>query len=158
MKIVKIEKQYDKAIEKVIRECLLEYGLNTPGTAWADPYLDKFSEYYSMTDNREYYVVLDDNGLVVGGCGYGELEGDICELQKMYISKEYRGRGYAKEILLKVEEEAEKKYNKIYLETFDTMKDAIKFYKKNSYEFCDGVGNTGHFKCGVKMIKNLNKK
>lgn len=155
MRIVKIEKKYDKAVEKVIRDCLIEYNLNTPGTAWADPYLDKFSEYYSLTDKRDYYVVLDDEGNVAGGCGYGELEGDVCELQKMYISKEHRGKGYAREILRRVEEEASKKYKKIYLETFETMKDAINFYKKNSYKDCDAVGDTGHFKCGVLMIKDL---
>lgn len=154
MRITKIEKKYDKDMEKVIRDCLIEYNLNIPGTAWEDPYLDKFSEYYSLTDKREYYVVLDE-GRVVGGCGFGELEGDICELQKMYITKEYRGKGYAQRVLEKVEGEAKKSYKRIYLETVENMKSAIKFYGKNGYELCDSVGDTGHNSCGVKMIKDL---
>ncbi len=155
MKIVKIEKKYDKDIEKIIRDCLIEYSLNIEGTAWTDPYLDKFSVFYGERDKRDYFVILHDEK-VVGGCGYGELEGDICELQKMYIAKEYRSMGFANKVLLKVEEEAKKHYKKIYLETGSGMVEAIKFYKKHGYEEIDySLGQTGHNSCGVKMIKDL---
>ncbi len=155
MNIVKIEKKYDREIEKIIRNCLIEYALNIEGTAWTDPYLDKFSDYYSQSNMRNYFVILHEEK-VIGGCGYGELEGDICELQKMYISKEYRNMGFARKILLKVEEEARNKYDKIYLETGSKMVEAIKFYKKHGYIEIDyTIGFTGHNSCGVRMLKEF---
>ena len=38
-KIREIEEKDNKKIEKVIRDCLIEFGANHEGTAWADPNL-----------------------------------------------------------------------------------------------------------------------
>ena len=42
-KIRRIEKRDDAQIEKIIRSCLIEFGGDHEGTAWADPNLVKFS-------------------------------------------------------------------------------------------------------------------
>ena len=57
LEIKKISKEFDKDLEKIIRDCLIEYKLNIPGTAWEDPYLDKFSEYYKDI-NGDYYIAF----------------------------------------------------------------------------------------------------
>ena len=42
-KIREIVKNDNKDVENVIRTCLIEYGANHEGTAWADPDLGRFS-------------------------------------------------------------------------------------------------------------------
>ena len=39
-----IAPQDNKIIESIIRSCLIEYGANHEGTAWADENLSRFSE------------------------------------------------------------------------------------------------------------------
>ena len=45
--IREIEGKDNKAVEKVIRTCLIEFGANHEGTAWADPDLGNFSDIYN---------------------------------------------------------------------------------------------------------------
>ena len=40
--IREIEKDDDKEIEKIIRDCLVEFEANHDGTAWTDPNLGRF--------------------------------------------------------------------------------------------------------------------
>ena len=158
MQIVNVEEKYNKEIEDLIRYCLIEYGGNHEGTAWADPYLGRFSEVYCGKEDAQYWVAVDDNGKVVGGVGIGPLEGveGVCELQKMYTYPEVRGSGIAQELLNLAIEFAEKQYDYCYLETFDNMIPAQKFYAKNGFERTEkALGDTGHFSCEVKMIKKL---
>ena len=84
--IKEIEEKYNKELENVIRTCLIEFGANHEGTAWADPNLGKFSEIYNSKGNK-YWIVLDKKGKIVGGAGIGKLENtdNVCELQKMYF-------------------------------------------------------------------------
>ena len=51
-----IEKKDDLAVEKVIRSCLIEFGANHEGTAWADPYLNRFSEIYNSPGNQYWDI------------------------------------------------------------------------------------------------------
>ena len=47
--IREIEARDNKDVENVIRTCLIEFGANHEGTAWADPNLGRFSEIYGRT-------------------------------------------------------------------------------------------------------------
>lgn len=89
-----LERRDDKVVESVIRSCLIEFGANHEGTAWADPNLGCFSEIYNSKGNC-YWVAEDESGRIVGGTGIGSLDdvGEICELQKMYCLPEVRGTG-----------------------------------------------------------------
>ena len=51
------EEKDNKEVENVIRACLIEFGANHEGTAWADPNLGRFSEIYN-TDGNKYLVAL----------------------------------------------------------------------------------------------------
>lgn len=86
-KIREIESKDNKEIEKIIRNCLIEFGANHEGTAWADPNLGRFSEIYNIEGNK-YWVAIDENDKLVGGVGIGKLEGaeGVCELQKNVLS------------------------------------------------------------------------
>ena len=91
--IREIENKYNKKIEEIIRSCLVEFGADHEGTAWADPDLGRFSEVYNTEENK-YWVAINDKNEIVGGVGIGRLNNvdDVCELQKMYCIPEVRGK------------------------------------------------------------------
>ena len=158
MTIRKIEKKDDARVASIIRECLIEYGGDhRDDTAWADPYLDRFSEVYTQEKNC-YWVAENDDGVVVAGVGVGPIEGveGICELQKMYCIKEYRGQGYANALIETALDFATNHYKQVYLETMSNMDRAKRFYEKKGFVHTfEAIGVTGHYGCDCHYIKAL---
>lgn len=156
-KIREIKEKDNKQVENIIRTCLIEFGANHEGTAWEDGNLDRFSEVYS-SDGNKYWVAEDENGKIVGGVGIGGFEQapEVCELQKMYCLPEARGTGAAHKLMDVALEYAKRYYDKCYLETFENMVAAQKFYEKYGFEKTkERPVQTGHFACDVRYIKSL---
>lgn len=155
--IREIEKKDDKEVERIIRTCLIEYGANHEGTAWADPDLCRFSEIYNSVGNK-YWVLEDENGALLGGVGIGKLDGieNVCELQKMYCLPEVRGTGLSHQLMDTALSYATKYYQRCYLETLDNMKAAQKFYEKYGFQrLKEPLVQTEHFACDIRYIKDL---
>lgn len=145
-------------IATVIRNVFEELDAPKVGTAYADPHLNTLFKVYQ--DDNEIYFVVEKDEIILGGCGIGKLidaEIKICELQKMYLAKEARGKGIAKELMQKCLTFAKQVgYDKCYIETLPFMKDAQKLYVKSGFTYIDGpMGATGHNACDVFMIKDL---
>ena len=158
MIIREIEQRDNPVIEKVIRDVFPEFNLPMVGTAYEDDETPKMFESYQ--GNREVYYVIEVNGEVVGGAGVKQLkdfDDNICELQKMYFSPIARGKGYGKVLLKKCIETAKKLgYKKCYLESASQLKAAIHIYEDFGFKHLEKpIGNTGHYSCGVWMIKDL---
>lgn len=155
--IREIEEKDNREIEKIIRDCLIEFGANHDGTAWADPDLGRFSYIYNSKENK-YWVAQAESGELVGGVGIGRLDIDgVCELQKMYCIPEVRGAGIAQQLINTALEYASKYYSRCYLETLDNMIQAQKFYEKNGFvKVKEPFVATEHFACDIRYIKELN--
>lgn len=156
-KIREIEERDNKAVENVIRTCLIEFGANHEGTAWTDPNLGRFYEIYNSTGNK-YWVAENEEGKIIAGVGIGKLEGidDVCELQKMYCLPETRGTGVSHKLMDIALEYARKFYSRCYLETLENMVAAQKLYKKYGFErIYEPLVKTEHFACDVRFIKDL---
>lgn len=156
--IRKIEPKDNLKIASVIRDVFEELDAPKVGTAYADPHLNTLFEVYQA--KNEIYFVVDEDGIILGGCGIGNLidsEFKICELQKMYLAKEARGKGIAQELMHKCLEFAKQVgYDKCYIETLPFMKDAQKLYLKSGFTYIDApMGSTGHNACDIFMIKDL---
>lgn len=154
--IREIEARDNYAVEAVIRACLIEFGANHEGTAWADPDLGRFSEIYNGPGSR-YWVAEDENGNIVGGVGIGPLDSQgLCELQKMYCLPVARGTGLAHALMSIALDYARKFYTRCYLETLSNMTAAQKFYEKHGFVRTDEAPvQTDHFACEVKYIRGL---
>jgi len=153
--IREIETNDDQAVEAVIRSCLIEFGADHEGTAWADPDLGRFSEIYSCEGNR-YWVAEDENGHIAGGTGIGRLTDEICELQKMYCLPPARGTGLSHRLMDTALAYAAQYYKQCYLETLENMTAAQRFYEKYGfYRVFEPVVQTAHFSCDVRYIKDL---
>ena len=149
--------QDNKQVENIIRTCLIEFGANHEGTAWADKDLGRFSEIYNTVGNK-YFVALNENDEVIAGVGIGKISDleDGCELQKMYCLKAYRGKGVANELMKTALEFAKKHYKRCYLETLENMNAARKFYEKYGFKrVFEPVVKTEHFACDIRYIKEL---
>ena len=150
----------DTGVAMVIRTVLTEHGCVAEGFAIHDPEVDKMYETYVHHDARSAYFVLEDNGVVVGGCGIAPLRGtyqNIAELQKFYIMPGYRGLGFGKQLLESCLAFArEKGFSRCYIETVSKMNQAEKLYLKSGFESLGmPLGNTGHHACDRWYVKVL---
>jgi putative acetyltransferase len=153
-----IKKKDNQQIAEVIRTVLFEFDVPRVGTVYEDSNLDCMFETFQK--ERAGYFVVTENEQIVGGGGIAHLdnyEGNVCELQKMYFLPIVRGRGIGTlmidECLLFAREFG---YERCYLETMPYMKAAQKLYRKYGFDALPGpMGNTGHYACGVYMIKDL---
>lgn len=153
----KIEPKDNLALDTLIKHILTAFGANKPGFAYADRELTSMFESY-QSDNKIYYIA-EKEGKLLGGSGFGPLEGapHIAELKKMYLSTEARGLGLGDELLKILINEAKKcGYQQLYLETLSTMTAAIALYQKYGFKILEApLGESGHFGCNVWMVKNF---
>ena len=152
-----IELRDNAQVESLIRTCLIEFGANHAGTAWADPDLGRYSEVYSDPQTR-YWVAEDDDGMIVGGVGIGPLPGaqGVCELQKMYCLPRARGTGVAHRLMEEALAFAAQYYKQCYLETLSNMVAAQRFYEKYGFRRVDAPPvKTAHFACDVRYLREL---
>lgn len=145
-------------IAKIIRATLEEFGANKPGTVYYDATTDHLFELFE-TEGAGYFIAEQD-GAMLGGGGFFHSDGlpvDTCELVKMYLLPESRGKGIGAAIINKSMEVAKQSgFKKMYLETMPELKRAITAYEKFGFEYLNGpMGNTGHHGCSVWMCKVL---
>ncbi|WP_042202237.1 GNAT family N-acetyltransferase [Paenibacillus camerounensis] len=157
MNIRPIEPSDNRAVEQVIRECLIEFGGNREGLAWADDSMSDLFSYYNEADNRAYWIV-EEGGTVLGGCGIAPFAGaeQVCELQKMYLASTTRGTGIAAGLLQTALAFAGQHYKQCYLETLQTMGAANRFYHKHGFTALkEPLGGSEHYACDAWYIKDL---
>lgn len=156
--IRKIKPEDNPTLATIIRTVMPEFGAGGQGFAIHDREVDDMYSAYS--EAKASYLVCELEGCVIGGGGVGPLTGgpgDMCELKKMYFLAEGRRKGLGEKLLVECLQEAKRLgYEYCYLETFNTMKDAMKLYVKNGFKKIDGpLGNTGHFACDFFYLRKL---
>lgn len=145
-------------IAAIIRDTLKEFGANHPGTVYYDPTTDNLFELFQT--KKSVYYIAEIDGKIVGGGGIYPTTGlpaDTCELVKMYLLPEARGKGLGSQLITKCLELAKTNgFSKIYLETMNELKAALKVYARMGFTYLSGpMGNSGHFGCPLWMIKEL---
>ena len=140
----------DPAMAAIIREVMTSFGAYGPGYSINDPEVNAMSAHYP--EPRAAFFVVEIGGRVLGGGGIGPLAGadaDICELRKMYLLPELRGRGLGEKMLRRCLDAArERGYRRCYLETLTVMEPAQKLYVKSGFRLLhEALGATGHSGC-----------
>ncbi len=139
-------------VARIIREVMSSYGLVGEGYSIMDPEVDHMFDTY-IRQGANYWV-LESEGEVLGGGGYGPLAGGEacqCEVKKMYFLPALRGRGWGRKLLEKILAEAKKTgYSYAYIETVHQLHEANQLYRKYKFEPLSGpLGATGHGACDV---------
>jgi len=153
-----IQENDNLALAKIIRDTLLEFNANKPGTVFFDETTDHLSDVFKV--NGSIYYVVEMDGEIMGGGGIyptANLPAGTCELVKLYLSSRARGKGIGKLLIKKsIQAAMELGYKKIYLETMPELTVAIPMYEKMGFTYLKAaLGNSGHIGCDVWMIKDL---
>ena len=154
----RIEKSDNENLAQVIRKAMEDMDCAMNGTVYTDPNTDQMFECYQT--ERTAYWVAEWNGELIGGSGIGEVNGEpetVCELQRMFLAAEARGKGIGKRLMeLCLNFAKESGYEVVYLETFTPMTAARGLYEHVGFEYIENpMGDTGHFSCDQFMIKRL---
>lgn len=114
-------------IQNIVFSVLSEYGLkNDPNGTDAD--LNDIEANY-LARGGTFVVVEDDENKIVGTAGLYPLREGVCELRKMYLLKETRGKGMGKKLLDYLLTKASKLgFHRVELETASVLVEAIKLY------------------------------
>jgi putative acetyltransferase len=153
-----VARRDDPVMAGIVRATLTEFGATGPGYAIHDPEIDMMTETYSQPGHG--YWVLERSGQVVGGGGFGPLNGgepDVCELRKMYFLPAARGSGMGARILAQALDGARAAgYRRCYLETLLAMTQARKLYESFGFRMlCGPMGATGHSACDTWYALDL---
>ena len=160
IRIRPIEKKDNAALASIIRNALAEFKANKPGTVYYDETTDHLFEVF-QTGKGLYKVAVAGNE-VLGGAGIYHTNGldeDTCELVKLYLAPQARGKGIAKQLMRECLEAArDAGYKKIYLETMPELQVAVPMYEKFGFTYLrNPLGNSGHTGCDIWMIKLLDE-
>ena len=83
-------------------------------------------------------LLVYDNKLLIACAAYRKIGDNICELKRMYIKPDYRGKGVGQEIMNILCTRAKLNgYTLMRLDTLDTMTPAIKLYSNNGFYTID---------------------
>lgn len=148
----------NKALATIIRNSLEEFKANKPGTVYFDETTDHLSDVFKAEGS--IYFVAELEGTILGGGGIyptANLDEGTCELVKLYLSANARGKGVGKLLMEKcIGAAKELGYQKIYLETMPELTVAIPMYEKFGFTYLPSAqGCSGHTGCDVWMIKDL---
>ncbi len=132
---------------ELIRGIRQEFGLAGRVTTLLEP--SDYALFDVYRHRRSAYFVAVADGRVLGGAGIFPLaNGDwgTCELQRMYLLSQHRGRGVGQALLKACLETARSySFELCYAETVSQMSDAIAFYERNGFKrLMAPIGETGH--------------
>jgi putative acetyltransferase len=75
------------------------------------------------------------DGDAVGCIGLRKIDDTLCEMKRMYVRPDFRGKGIGRSLAEIVIEEARKiGYKAMRLDTIDTMKEAISLYRSLGFK------------------------
>lgn len=135
------------AMLTIIADSRAEYGVTNRVAELLEP-ADR-ALYQTYQRQRSLYFVAVLGGEIVGGAGIAPLAGAdplTCELQRMYLRREARGRGVGNALLEQCLKAARQfLFVRCYLETITEMQEALEFYGRNGFQDLRApVGRTGH--------------
>jgi len=118
-------------VHDVVLEVLLEHGFEYDRLKDAD--LKDINGYYFASGGTFFVGIAD--GRVVGTAGVRKLEGNLCEIRRIYLKKDFRSKGNGKKLFRAALDFAEKNCSGAMLKTDSTLTKAIDMYLKHGFTF-----------------------
>ena len=156
--IRQLQQSDNPVIAAIIRSVLEEFKANKPGTVYYDPTTDDLYTLFTAPCSAYFVAIMD--GSIVGGAGVfptSALPEGCCELVKLYLLPQARGKGVGKALIEQCVESAKAfGFTSMYLETMPELTIAVGLYEHLGFTYLDGpMGNSGHFGCDIWMLKQL---
>lgn len=139
LKIREYKNTDNQSLVEMISTILAEYNMSLDFQG-PDKDLEDLQNIYF--NNKGVFFVAELAGKIIGSVAVSKIDDEKCELRKLYILKEHRGRGFGQILLDRAIDFALLNgYRKMELEVSDKHKGAIRLYKKL------GFANTGIRSC-----------
>lgn len=114
-----------------------------------------YDQYNIVADLKTVVVVYDNETPVACGC-FKEIDRHTVEIKRMFVQKQYRGKGLSKTVLRELEQWAmEKKFHNAILETSIHFTAARRLYQTNGYKIIPNYGPYEKLEESVCMKKEL---
>lgn len=128
--IIEYNENYENKVKTLISSIFVhEYGYKN---CKEEIFNEDLNEYLSLGGN--FWIAINDNNDVIGTIGAKKLNHEALELKRIYVHKDYRGKGLAHELLNTFEYFARLgNYKYLKLSTRSNMERAISFYRKHSF-------------------------
>ncbi len=119
-------------VRELVYRVLREHGLSpAPGSTDAD--LEDLQASYQSRGGL-FRVLVDADGTIVGCGALRRLDAEQCELRKMYLLPEARGRGLGRKLLAELLDAArDAGYQRVRLETATVLANAVRLYERNGF-------------------------
>lgn len=122
------------AIRELVADVLREYGLDHDPSGTDADLADIETHYLAAGGMFEVVVDPDQGGRVVGTMGMYPHGAYICELRKMYLRPEARGRGLGRQLMERALAFArERGFWRLELETANVLREALSMYRKYGF-------------------------
>jgi putative acetyltransferase len=151
MNIRNANKEDAPAIRDLVFGILKSYGLS-PDPEKTDRDLDDIEKWYFQRGG--VFAVLEEDGCIIGSYGLCRIDDQTCELRKMYLSAEHRGKGLGRHLLEDALRRAEELgFSSVQLETASVLKEAVGLYV--SYGFAPYETDDLSARCDQAYRKEL---
>jgi putative acetyltransferase len=111
---------------------------------------------YNKLDAIHDVFVAYDNETPVGCAAFKLYQDGIAEVKRVFVRKDYRGRGLSKLLMEQIEKKAQERgYRSLILETGKPMKEAIGLYSKIGYQVIENYGQYINMPLSVCMRKDI---
>jgi len=110
--------------------------------AYSDSDLERISEVYG--GEKDSFMVIEDNGEIVGTVGIKEDSKDTALLRRLFVDIKHRRKGYGTQLLESaIDFCREKGYKHVYFRCTDRMSDAIKLCIKKGFKEIEALEVSG---------------
>lgn len=90
---------------------------------------------------RSIFLTGVEAGKTIACGALRPVDDDTCEVKRMYVNPEYRGKGFSSRMLAELEERAKQfGYEKVILETGKRQPEALGLYNKSGYSVIPNYG------------------
>lgn len=143
------------AVRELVSDVLSEFDLELD-TDGVDRDLDDIERSYRAVGG-EFWVVESIDGGIVGSCGVwpDPEDPDRCELRKMYLRPDLRGRGLGKRLLATAIDHARQAgRRRMELETNRAMTGAVGLYRSRGFREVEGASACAA-RCDRRFVREL---
>ncbi len=115
--------------------------------------LEHLEQKYGMPDGRLYVAFCD--GKAAGCIGLRKIDEENCEMKRLYVRPEFRGRRIGEQLAQKIIDDAEKMgYDVMLLDTLPFLQAAVHMYEKLGFSLTERY-NDSPMASSVYMKRNL---
>ncbi len=148
MRIEVFNRSLTAAVKELVLGVLSEEGFEYDPAKDFD--LDTIENYYLQ--NRGIFYTGVVGGMIVSTSAVRQIDDRTCEIKRIYVRKDFRGKGFGRALLIQALKFAKENYSTVVLKTDAQLKGAINLYRRNGFSVVKEEGGVMYFeKAGLEI-------